>query len=129
MTTACSYIAPEEFSKISERRPKMSGQDAVNDLAVDIGKAHVAATEAVGKAGVVDAEKVQDGRVEIVDLHLVFDGVEAVLVGRTIDNATFDAAAGQPDREAVRAVVAAGLRALSDGRAAKFARPDDERLV
>ena len=46
-----------------------------------VGEAEVAALEAVGELGVVEAEQVQDGGVEVVDVDLVLDGVEAEFVG------------------------------------------------
>ncbi len=57
----------------------------------------------------------------------MLDGVEAELVGRAVDDAALDAAAGQPGAEALRMMVAAV--ALAPGRAAELRAPDDERLV
>ena len=81
-----------------------------------------------GQPLVVDAEQVQHRRVQVVDLDLVLDGVVAVLVGRAVDRAALDAAAGQPDGEAERVVVAA-VGALGERRPAELAAPDDQRLV
>ena len=55
----------------------------------------------------VEAEQVQDGRVQVVDVDLVLDGVVAELVGRAVDDAALEAAAGHPHREAERVVIAA----------------------
>ncbi len=64
---------------------------------------------------------------DVGDVVPIFDGVEADLVGRAVDDAPLDAAAGQPGAEALRVVVAAvGLGA---GRAAELGAPDDDRLV
>ena len=70
----------------------------------------------------------QHGRVEIVDVHAVFDGVVADVVRGAVDESGLDAAAGYPDRIAVRIVVAS-VAALADRRAPEFAGPDDQRLV
>ena len=48
----------------------------------------------------VRAHKVQDRRVQVVDVDLVLDRREAELVGRAVGHAALDAAAGQPHREA-----------------------------
>ena len=76
----------------------------------------------------VEAEQVQDRGVQVVHRADVFDGVHAEFVGRAVDRAPFDSAAGQPDREAfgvmVAAVAAGGVR-----RAAELAGPDDQRFV
>ena len=93
-----------------------------------VGQPHVAAAEAERDALVVEAQQVQHRGVQVVDLELVLDDLVAVLVGLAVDRAAFDAAAGQPEREAERVVVAA-VRALGERRAAELARPDDQRLV
>ena len=48
---------------------------------MDVGEAEVAALEAVGQLRVVEAEQVQDRRLQVVDVDLVLDGGEAELVG------------------------------------------------
>ena len=92
-----------------------------------VGQPEVAALEAVGQPLVVDAEQVQHRGVQVVDVDDVLDGVVAELVGRAVGDAALDAAAGQPDREALDVVVAAV--ALGHRRAAELAAPDDQRVV
>ena len=69
---------------------------------------------------------------QIVDVDFVFDDFLAELVGGAIDLATLDAAAGHPCAEGLMMVVAArfaaGAAIVARG-AAKFAAPDDERVV
>ena len=72
----------------------------------------VAALE-LKSAGVVDAQAVQDRGVQVVDVDGVLDDVVAVVVGLAVGDAGLDAAAGQPDREAARMVVAAVILAVS----------------
>ena len=76
----------------------------------------------------VEAELVQDRGVDVGDVMPVLDGVEAEFVGRAVDDAALDAAAGQPDREAVGVVVAA-VGALRTRGAAELGGPDHERVV
>ena len=76
----------------------------------------------------VEAELVQDGGVDVGDVVAILDGVEAELVGRAVDDAALDAAAGHPDREAERMMIAAVVP-LRAGRAAELGGPDDDRLV
>src|SRR5215469_17347721 len=52
----------------------LSGKDLAHDLAVDVGEAEVAAGIAVGEPGVVEAEQVQDRRMEVVDVDGLLDG-------------------------------------------------------
>jgi hypothetical protein len=82
----------------------------VDDFAFDVGEAHVAAVVEVGEFGVVEPEQVEDGGMEIVHLLGLVDGFEAVFIGGADDGAAFDAAAGEPDGEALRVVVWAGGR-------------------
>src|SRR5258708_2888531 len=55
---------------------------------------------------VVEAEEVEDGGVEVVDVDLVLYRAEAEVVGRPVGQAAADAAAGQPGSEAPVVVVA-----------------------
>src|SRR5207249_2153427 len=93
---------------IREIRVKHSRQDFANDFAGDVGEAEVAAVEAVGETGVVEAEEVQDGGVEVVDVDGVLDDAPAKVVGLADDLPTFDAAAGHPDAEGEWMMVASG---------------------
>ena len=58
-----------------------------------VGEAEVAALGAVGELGVVEAEEMKDGGVEVVDVDLVLHGIEAELVGFAEFHTGFDAAA------------------------------------
>src|SRR5437773_3406338 len=71
----------------------------------------------------------QHGGVQVMNGDLVFDGVEAILVGRAVNHSALDATTGEPNRKSVRTVVAAGGRALCDRRAAEFSGPDHKRLI
>src|SRR6185503_16847594 len=102
------------------RDQAVSGEHGVNYFAMDVGQSHVASAPAIGELLVVDAKQMQHGGVEVVDLALVLDGLVAVFVCGAVDGAAFDTAAGQPDREAERIVIAA-VGALGEGRAAEFA--------
>src|SRR5439155_6954311 len=117
----------------SIRRPRRCwgptlGEHFFDEVAVDVGEAEVAALEAVGEALVVEAEEVEDGSLEVVDVVLFLDGGEAEVVGLA-NNALSDAAAGDPHGEGVDVMVAAdGDADLAHRRAAEFAAPDDERV-
>ena len=98
-----------------------------------VGQAVVAALELECELFVVDAELVQDRRVQVVDVDRIADDVVAVVVGLTVRDARLDAAAGHPDCEAARVMIAAVVRggqvALAVDGAAELAAPDDERVV
>ena len=69
----------------------------LDDLARRVGQAVVAAVVGEGEPGVVEAEQVEDRGVEVVDVDAVDLGAEADGVGRAVDRAPLDAAAGHPD--------------------------------
>ena len=102
-----------------------STQDVANDGAVDVGEAVVAAAVTVGEAFVIEAQAVEEGRVEVVDVDGVLDGFGAVVVGASVGEAALDSASGHPDREALVVVIAAILLAAVGG-AAELAAPEDE---
>ena len=54
----------------------------------------------------VEAELMEDGRVDVGDVVAVLDGVEAEFVGRAVDDSSLDASAGEPGAEALRVVIA-----------------------
>src|SRR5437764_11509438 len=89
-------------------------------------QAAVEVAESVG----VEAELVQECRMEPLDMEPVLDGGAAELVGLADAGAALDAAAGQPHGEAVRVMIAAGpFLELGGGLAAELAPPDDQGLV
>src|SRR4051794_20917510 len=97
-----------------------SGDDLFHDVAVDVGQAEVAAGVAVGEALVIEAEQMQDRRVQVVYTRRLFDGLESEIVGRPVNRAAANSTAGQPDAEPVMVVVSPKLRlavaAQLDGR-------------
>src|SRR5258706_6202173 len=98
-----------------------------------VGQAIVAALEAERQAGVIEAQAIEQRRVEVVDVDRVASDVEAVIVGLAEVLSAANAAAGQPHREAAAVMVAAVVLwrelALAIHRAAELAAPDDQRLV
>ena len=98
-----------------------------------IRQAELSSLEAIGEAFVVDAEAVQDGRLEVVDVDRVLLRVEAEVVGAAEGHAWLDAAAGHPDRESFAMVIASVFFAIGSALrvrgAAELAAPDDKRVV
>src|SRR5437763_690927 len=73
-----------------------SGEEFLHDATGYVGEAEVAALEAIGQLGVVEAQEVEEGRVQVVDVDLVLDRLEAEVVAGTQGDAGLDAAAGEP---------------------------------
>ena len=66
---------------------RASRQQVADHVAGDVGEAEVAAAEAIGQPLVVDAEQVQDGGVQVVDVDRVRGDVVAEVVGRAVGDA------------------------------------------
>src|SRR5581483_4710333 len=88
----------------------------------------LAAVVEQGQLRVIQAETMQDGGVQIVDMDPILDGVQANVVGFAVSNTPLDAAAGHPDREAVGIMIAARAT-LAHRRPAELAAPDDQRCL
>jgi hypothetical protein len=82
----------------------------------------------------VQPQLMQQSRMEVVNIHLVFHGGEAEIVGRSVDMAAFEAPARNQIGESVVVVVAAVLRLhqaadLDRGRPPEFAADDDDGFL
>ena len=102
-----------------------AGGDELRLRDLGVGQAVVAAVVGVRELAVVEAQGVEQGGLEVVDGDDVLDGGVAEVVGRAVDVAPLEAAAGQPEREAV-AVVVAAVGPLRDRQAAELAGPEDD---
>src|SRR6056297_3534668 len=106
-------------------------------MAVDVGQPEVAPSITIGQLLVVESQQVQDGRVQVMNVNAVFNGLKAKLVGRSMHIPAFNAAAGQPHSKAIMVVIAAAggasigaLFSKFDGRRpTKFAAPDYKRVI
>ena len=72
-----------------------------------IGQTKIAPRVAIGQALVVEAQEMQDGGVQIVNVDRLLDCREAELIGGAVDVAAAHAAAGQEHGEAVVIMIAA----------------------
>ena len=104
----------------------------MNHFTVDIGQSILTALVAERQPCVIDAAQMQDGRLHVVNMDRIFSDVPAELIGRPVDDARLHAATCHPPTERLAEVIASsglGRVALSEGRATKFATPNDERVV
>src|SRR5260370_1983950 len=116
-------------------RPKSvaSRHNFPHHIAVHIRQPKIAALVAVYQARVIDAQAMEDGGVEVVDVDGIADDVVAVIVGLAVADAGLDAAAGEPHAEAAAVMVAAmiggGELALAVHGAAELSAPEDQGIV
>ena len=73
-----------------------SGQDFFHDMSVDVGQAEVSAGVVEGELFVVQAQQVQNGGLQVVNVDGIFDDMEAEFIGGSQSHTLFDSAAGQP---------------------------------
>ena len=67
-----------------------SGEDFVNHAAFDVGEPAFEAVVIIRQTLMVEAEQVQDGGVEVVDIDDVFSGLVAEFIGGTVTEALPD---------------------------------------
>lgn len=107
-------------------RPE-SGNDFVGDFAIDVGEAEIASGVAIGEAFVVETEKVEHGCMEVVKVHFIPYGGDAVLVGFAVTEAAFNPAPSHPEGETSGVMVSpVGLPCVRGS--SEFTAPDDEGI-
>ena len=106
----------------------------VYDAATLIGESHVQALEAVVKLQVIEAELMQNGCVQVVDVDRIFNRCPANLVGLSVNLAAANAATRHPQAECIGMVVSPGVLFVAapvfgQGGPAEFAGADHQGLV
>src|SRR4051794_9829949 len=90
-----------EGSRLNELR-----QDILQHVAMHIRQPEIAALMAVRQAGMLQAQEVQDGRLEVVRVNGVAADVETELVGTAVGHAGLEAAARGKEGEREGVMVA-----------------------
>jgi hypothetical protein len=93
-------------------------------LAMDIGETEVATLESVGELRVIEAEQMENRRVQVVNMDRVASDVESKIIGRAVRIAALHAAASHPHAEAPVVVIPTIVAALYHWRAAEFTAPN-----
>src|SRR5213593_782271 len=83
-----------------------SRDDLPDHVAVDIRESEIAAIVAIGELFVIEAEQVQDGGVQVMNMDLVFHRAIAEFIGGPEGLAAPDATAGQPNAKRPAVMVA-----------------------
>src|SRR6185295_490177 len=91
---------------LSERWRALLNEQRFYNLTMHIGQTKIATLKSVSQLRVIQAEQMQNRRVQIVDVDFVFDRVKTEFVRLPVGDARFDSAAGEPDGVAVRMMVA-----------------------
>ena len=84
----------------------VSGQDVAHYVSVYVGQAEIATGIAIGKSFVVEAEQVQNGCVQIVNVNAVLHRFGAEFVGTPERQAAANTASGHPKGKGVGVMAA-----------------------
>ena len=109
-------------------------QQLLHDISVDVGESEIPSLEAISKSLVIEPQQMKDRGLQIVDMYRVGGDVESKIVGGAVGEPRLHAAAGHPDGERLRMMVAAqastqGGVVLDHRRSTKLAAPDHQRIV
>src|SRR5438128_363739 len=110
--------APHRWRNESSQKPRLN-------FTGDVSQPEIAPLRAINKLLMIDPQTVQHRRVEIVHVQAVLQQVIGKIIRLSQHHAALDPAAGHPDREAARMMIAAetvgGDRALRISRSPEFA--------
>src|SRR5258706_13729569 len=82
------------------------GENTFHDVPRHVREAEVSSLKLISQLGVVDTQRAQDGRMQIVNVDRIFHDVVAVVVGLADADAGLDASAGEPHGEAAWMMIA-----------------------
>jgi|SRR6188768_557187 len=101
------------WAKIMAEHSALSNDELFDNFSMHVSEPEVTACIPESKVLVVKAEKVKHRCVQVVNMHGLFDGLVAKLVGGAVNVASLHASSGQPHGEAVGIVVASGALAFA----------------
>ena len=82
-----------------------SRQKFTDDASIDVGDAIVTPLMTISEVFVVETEEVEDGGMEVVHVHLVFDRPVTEFIGGSVGESAFGSAASQPHCETIGIMV------------------------
>src|SRR6266851_4340376 len=82
--------------RVAYTRYTRSSQKLLHHVPLHVGQAELAAHVAIGQAGVVHSQAVQNGGLQVMHVDRVFGDVEAQVIGLAHHLSAFDAAARHP---------------------------------
>src|SRR6185369_714330 len=113
-----------------------SGDEVFDNVAVHVRESEVAACISEGQLLMVEAQKVKQCRVKVVNMNGLFHGLISKLVGGAVNVAPLHAAAREPHREAIGVMVSPGrfagvarFRQFDHRSSPELAAPDHDRFV
>ena len=89
-------------------QPTPLGEDGLYDLAMHIRQPEITTSMMKRQLLVIKAETMEDGRLQVVNVHWVFYDVKPKVIGLSIRNSRANAAASHPHSKCSRMVIATG---------------------
>jgi len=100
-------IAVKELDGVSISPKNVSDQDIFYNVCFfDSGESSVEASELYRESAVIDPQAVQNGCVEVSQVHWLFDDVVAKVIGEAIFHAALYSTTGQPNAKASTVMIA-----------------------
>ena len=132
------FVCRRTYAMEQRQRPQKdcqeesSAEQTVGNIiiAADIREPHLSAFEQERQPFVVQPEKFQDRRMQVIYVNAILGGAEPELIGGADCSSAFDPATGEPRREPIRIVIAAGafvrVTPVGDRRSPEFTAPYHE---
>ena len=126
------------------------GKNVFHNMPMNVGEAEITTLVAIGKTFVIDAEKMEDGGVEVVHVHgagrplvlgrlgpqrvaICIGDIVAIIISAPVGDTRLDPTSGHPSGETARVMIASivlfGQLALAVGGSTELAPPDDQRVL
>src|SRR5688572_21307991 len=100
---------------------------------MDVSQTIMPALKLIRQLRMVNAEQMQNRRMQIMDVHRVFRNVVTEIVSYAITEALLDARTGKPYREAARVMISAVVVccqfSLTVDGTAEFPAPNNKRVI
>lgn len=100
---------------------------------MNIGQAEIATLVAIRQLFVIDAELMKNRRLKVMNMHRIFNHVDAVFIGGAVGVASLHSAAGHPIGKTIGMMVASvdrfGQLALAVDGPSEFSAPDHKCFV
>ena len=107
-----------------------STQQLMDDLAMHIGQPEITSSVPIGESFMVHAEQVQDGGLQVMNIHFVIPQVVSEFITAAMDDTTLDAGSCKPRAVHTGMVTSAiGARRGDEWAAAKLCGKDDQGII
>lgn len=94
-----------------------------------VGEPEVSALKTVGQPGVIKAEQMEQGRIQIMNMDWLLDNVEPQIVRSPVDGSRLDSSPCKPHAKCSVVVVSTVIAPLNHRGPTKLSSPNDNRVI